>query len=162
MKLARWPPPSTLHQKLKFVKNGKLVTVHGEESYLISQLSSFSCIEAGSTEGTAFQGLTIEGTEPKKVGVAMASLKDAQKAVQEGQAAGWGQLIQLHENKRKEGLGFSPTSGVSTGTFYSAGFANAITEGATGSGPRPVFVISGGTARNWNVVDLPLIMHDSE
>ena len=72
---------STLHQKLKFVKNGKLVTIHGEEAYLISQLSSFSCIEAGSAEGTAFQGLTIEGTEPKKVGVAMASLKDAQKAV---------------------------------------------------------------------------------
>jgi len=86
----------------------------------------------------------------------MASLKDAQKA------AGWGQLIQLLENKRKEGLGFSTTSGVSTGTFYSAGFANAITEGATGSGSRPVFVISGGIVKNWNVVDLPLIMHDSK
>jgi len=79
---------STLHQKLKFVKNGKLVTVHGEEAYLVSQLSSFSCIEAKSAEGTAFQGLTMEGTEPKKVGAAMASLRDAQKAVQEGQAAG--------------------------------------------------------------------------
>ena len=135
------------------MKNGKLVTVHGEESYLISQLSSFSCIEAGSAEGTAFQGLTIEGTEPKK---------DAQKAVQEGQAAGWGQLIQLHENKRKEGLGFSPTSRVSTGTFYSAGFTNAITEGATGSGSKHVFVISGGIAKNWDVVDLPLIMHGSK
>jgi len=150
---------STLHQKLKFVRNGKLVTVHGEEAYLISQLLSFSCIEAGSAEGTAFQGLTIEGTEPKKVGAAMASLKDAQKAVQEGQAAGWGQLIQLHENKRKEGLGFSPTSSVSTGTFYNIGLTNAITEGAIGSGPRPVFVISGGIAKNWDVVDLPLIMH---
>ena len=128
---------STLHQKMKFVKNG-------------------------SAEGTAFQGLTVEGTEPKKVGAAMASLKDAQRAVQEGQAAGWGQLIQLLENKRKEGLGFSPTSGVSTGTFYSAGFTYAITEGATGSWSRPVFVISGGTAKNWNVVELPLIMHDSK
>ena len=77
-----------LFRSLKFVKNGKLVTVHGEEAYLVSQLSSFSCIEAGSTEETAFQGLTVEGTEPKKVGAAMASLKDAQKAVQEGQAVG--------------------------------------------------------------------------
>ena len=144
---------STLHQKLKFVRNGKLVTVHGEEAYLVSQLSSFSCIEAGSAEGTAFQGLTVEGTEPKK---------DAQKAVQEGQAAGWGQLIQLLENKRKEGLGFSSTSGVSTGTFYSAGFTNAITEDTTGSGSRPVFVISGGITKNWDVIDLPSIMHDSE
>jgi len=89
-------------------------------------------------------------------------LKDAQRAVQEGQAAGWGQLIQLLENKRKEGLGFPPTSGVSTGTFYSAGFTNAITEVAAESGSRPMFVISGGIAKNWNVVDLPLIMHDSE
>ena len=56
----------------------------------------------------------------------MASLKDARKAVQEGQAAGWGQLIQLQDNKHKEGLGFSPTSGVSAGTFRSAGFVNAI------------------------------------
>ncbi|KEH33705.1 hypothetical protein MTR_3g048545 [Medicago truncatula] len=34
--------------------------------------------------------------------------------IQEGQAAGWGKLIQLLENKHKEGLGYSPTSGVST------------------------------------------------
>ena len=68
---------STLHQKLKFVRNGKLVTVHGEEAYLVSQLSSFSCIEAKSTEGTAFQGLVIEGAEPKRSSAAMASLKDA-------------------------------------------------------------------------------------
>jgi len=39
---------STLHQKLKFVKNGKIVTVHGEEAYLVSQVLSFSCVEAGS------------------------------------------------------------------------------------------------------------------
>ena len=91
----------------------------------------------------------------------MASLKDAQRAVQEGQAAGWGQLIQLLENKHKEGLGFSPTSGASTGTFYSAGFTNAITEGATGSGSSPAFIVQGGTAKNWNVVNLPLIMHNS-
>ena len=73
-------------------------------------------------------GLTAEGAEPRRAGTSMASLKDAQKAVQTGQAAGWGKVIQILENKRKEGLGFSPTSGVSTGTFYSAGFINAIAE----------------------------------
>lgn len=153
---------STLHQKLKFAKSGKLVTIHGEEAYLVSQLSSFSCIEAGSVEGTAFQGLTVEGTEPKRDGTAMASLKDAQRAVQEGQAAGWGRLIQLRENKHKEGLGFSPTSGVSTGAFCSAGFVNAITEEATGFGPRPAFVTPGGFARDWDAIDIPSIMHVSE
>ena len=92
----------------------------------------------------------------------MASLKDAQKAVQEGQAAGWGQLIQLLDNKRKEGLGFSPMSGASTGTFHSAGFANAILEGAAERGSRPTFVILGGIAKNWNVINLPVFVHDSK
>jgi hypothetical protein len=100
-----WAVTSTLHQKLKFVRNGKLVTVHGEEAYLVSQVSSFSCVEAGSTEGTSFQGLTVEGAEPRRASATMASLKDAQKAVQEVQAAGWGKVIQILENKRKEGLG---------------------------------------------------------
>ena len=38
---------STLHQKLKFVKNGKLVIVGGEKALLVSHLSSFSYVEAG-------------------------------------------------------------------------------------------------------------------
>jgi hypothetical protein len=152
---------STLHQKLKFVKNGKLVTVHGEEACLVSQVSSFSCVEAGSVEGTSFQGLTVEGAEPRRAGATMASLKDAQKAVQEGQAAGWGKVIQVLENKRREGLGFSPTSGVSTGSFYSAGFINAITKDAAESGHVPAFVLPGGIARNWEAVDVPLVMHVS-
>ncbi|XP_039684982.1 uncharacterized protein [Medicago truncatula] len=53
-----------------------------------------------SAEGTAFQGLTIEGTEPKRAGAAMASLKDAQRAVLEGQATGWeGKAIQPHQEE---------------------------------------------------------------
>jgi hypothetical protein len=80
---------------------------------------------------------------------------------QEGQAAGWGKVIQILENKRKEGLGFSPTSGVSKGTSYSAGFINAITEGAAGSSYVPTFVIPGGTVRNWEAIDVPLVMHAS-
>ncbi|KAI5388190.1 hypothetical protein KIW84_074038 [Lathyrus oleraceus] len=36
----------TLHQKLKFVKNGKLVLVGGEKALLVSHLSSFSYVEA--------------------------------------------------------------------------------------------------------------------
>jgi hypothetical protein len=58
-----WEVTSTLHQKLKFVRNG-------------------------SAEGTSFQGLAVEGAEPRRASASMASLKDAQKAVQEGQAAG--------------------------------------------------------------------------
>ena len=42
----------TLHQKLKFVKNGKLVIVGGEQAMLVSHLSSFSYIDADKAEGT--------------------------------------------------------------------------------------------------------------
>jgi len=37
----------------------------------------------------------------------MTSLKEAQRLVQNGKTTGWGQLVQLPENQRKEGLGFS-------------------------------------------------------
>lgn len=36
---------STLHQKMKFIINNKLVIVSGEEDFIISQLSSFFYIE---------------------------------------------------------------------------------------------------------------------
>ena len=37
---------STLHQKLKFVREGKVVIINGEHALLISHLSSFSIVEA--------------------------------------------------------------------------------------------------------------------
>ncbi|KAI5409968.1 hypothetical protein KIW84_055435 [Lathyrus oleraceus] len=45
---------STLHQKLKFVKNGKLVIVGGEKALLLSHLSYFSYVEAEDEVGTPF------------------------------------------------------------------------------------------------------------
>jgi len=49
--------------------------------------------------------------------------------VQEGKTEGWGQLLKLPENKRKEGLGFYDSkSGLvksTRGTFPTDGFINA-------------------------------------
>ncbi|XP_050918557.1 uncharacterized protein LOC127135986 [Lathyrus oleraceus] len=42
---------STLHQKLKFVKNGKLVIVGGEKALLVNDLSSFTYVEAEEEAG---------------------------------------------------------------------------------------------------------------
>ncbi|KAI5437974.1 hypothetical protein KIW84_023922 [Lathyrus oleraceus] len=42
---------STLHQKLKFVKNKKLVVIGGENALLVSHLSSFSYIDAEDESG---------------------------------------------------------------------------------------------------------------
>ena len=39
---------STLHQMLKYLVNGKIVTVHGEEEYMVSHLNSFRYVEMDS------------------------------------------------------------------------------------------------------------------
>ena len=68
---------STLHQKLKFVKEGKLVVVEGEEAMLISNLSSFSHIDAEEAIGTQFQALTLEDKRMK--GASIYSFRDAKR-----------------------------------------------------------------------------------
>lgn len=65
----------TLHQKLKFVKNGKLVVVGGEKTLLVSYLSSFTYVEVEEEIGTLLQALSIP-SEVQKTGASMSSLKD--------------------------------------------------------------------------------------
>ncbi|XP_039688680.1 uncharacterized protein [Medicago truncatula] len=154
---------STLHQKLKFVSHGKLVTVSGESALLVSHLSSFSFIGGESLDGTSFQGFSVESGTTKGE-TCMASLRDAQRVIQEGKAEGWGQLVQLPENKRKEGLGFSGNKQVvfdpTRGTFHSAGFintppeTNAILEDQSEE-VAPDFVTPDGNCCNWIAVDIP-------
>lgn len=165
---------STLHQKLKFVHNGKLITVNGEEALLVSHLSSFSFIKADSVEGTSFQGLAVEKANTKKSEASISSLKDAQSIVQAGGSASWGKLIELPENKRREGLGFSPSTDLpwnvvvpARDTFHSAGFINALSEAndIIEDNPEGIprsFVTHGGSSRNWVAVDVPFVAHLSK
>jgi len=46
---------STLHQKLKFVRNGKLVTVHGEEAYLAVNCHHSLVLKQGLLKGLHFK-----------------------------------------------------------------------------------------------------------
>jgi len=157
---------STLHRKLKFVSRGKLITVNGESALLVSHLSTFSYIGGSSAEGSSFQGLSALG-EVKEVETCMASLKDAQRVVRSGKAKGWGQLVQLPENKRKEGLGFSASRSEvfnpTGGTFHSAGFINAPTEISAivedlEEEMTPAFVTPGGSCCNWITADIPSVI----
>lgn len=76
---------STLHQKLKFIRNGKLAIVYGEQVLMISQLSTFRYIDVEEDIIiTHFQGLEITNAvriedldEEDKIGTSMASLKYA-------------------------------------------------------------------------------------
>jgi hypothetical protein len=98
---------STLHQKLKFVKNGKLVVVGGEKALLVSHLSSFTYVDAEEEVGTSFQALSI-ADEMKKTGAPMSSLKDTREAIEAGNNNKWGRMVEITESKNKARLGFQP------------------------------------------------------
>ncbi|GAU43712.1 hypothetical protein TSUD_179950 [Trifolium subterraneum] len=162
---------STLHQKLKFVREGKLVIVNGEEALLVSHLSAFSYIGADVEDGTAFQGLSIEEGSLEKAKAPMKSVKDAQKVIQGDVASHWGRPVQLPENKKKEGLGCTPSTKMSkpnvirkpfADIFRGAGFINAPPETNAiieheGEEEPPIFVTPGGICCNWVAVDVPSV-----
>ena len=80
---------STLHQKLKFVREGKVVIINGEQALLISHLSSFNIVEADEAAvGTQFQDLSIDNIRRNEN--SMVSLKDAQQVVRNGHSEVWG------------------------------------------------------------------------
>ncbi|KAI5426829.1 hypothetical protein KIW84_032309 [Lathyrus oleraceus] len=158
---------STLHQKLKFVKNKKLVVVGGEKALLVSHLSSFSYIDAEDEVGTPFQALSIAEPVEKRT-PSFASYKDAKLAIERGATAGLGKMIELEDNKSRDGIGYS--SGVSNtqGLFKSGGFihtsqdeeaAAILEEDEKDSGN---FVIPGGICNNWVAVDIPTVIHKSK
>ncbi|KAI5425066.1 hypothetical protein KIW84_031025 [Lathyrus oleraceus] len=153
---------STLHQKLKFVKNKKLVVVGGEKALLVSHLSSFSYIDAEDEVGTPFQALSIEKRTPS-----FTSYRDAKLAIECGAIAGLGKMIELEENKSRAGIGFSSGVFDEKGLLKSGGFvhtsqdeeaAAVLEEDAEDSGN---FIIPGGICNNWVAVDVPTVIHNS-
>jgi len=126
-------------------------------------LSAFSYIGGGDVGEASVQGFSAEGGV-KRGETCMTSLKDAQRVVQEGKTAGWGQLVQLPENQKKEGLRFADHKATGTspteGTFRSAGFINASSEinVIVQDQPQeeiPAFVTLGRACCNWIAVDIP-------
>ncbi|GAU50056.1 hypothetical protein TSUD_186910 [Trifolium subterraneum] len=162
---------STFHQKLKFVQEGKLVIVNVEEALLVSHLSAFSYIGADVEDGTAFQGLSIEDGSSEKAKAPMKPVKDAQKVIQGDVTSHWGRPVQLPENKKKEGLGCTPSTKMSkpnvirkpfADIFRGAGFINAPPETNAiieheGEEEPPSFVTPGGICCNWVAVDVPSV-----
>ncbi|XP_050878419.1 uncharacterized protein LOC127082217 [Lathyrus oleraceus] len=74
---------STLHQKLKFVKNEKLVIIGGDKEMLVSHLSYFMYAKVEEVVGTPFQALFVANMI-QKTGASMFSLKYVQEIVQAG------------------------------------------------------------------------------
>ncbi|KAI5404630.1 hypothetical protein KIW84_051693 [Lathyrus oleraceus] len=111
---------SSLHQKLKYPIEGKIVTVCGEEEYIVSSVQAFRYVEM---DGEFFETPTqsFEMVHPPspvlkptplvpkviRAPPAMISLKDAQAVVENGGRTGWGQLINVPYKSDKSGLGFN-------------------------------------------------------
>jgi len=139
------------------------VTVRGESALLVIHLSVFSYISGSDADEASVQVFSAKGSA-RKGETCMASLKDAQKVVQEGKTERWGQLVQLPKNKRKEGLGFSThksrVANPIEGTFDSVGFINALPKTNAvledqSEEEIPDFVTPGGTCCNWISMDIP-------
>src|ERR1044072_4161252 len=118
--------PSSLHQKIKFIIDDKMIIISGEEDMLVSKLSSTPYIEAAEEAlETSFQALEIASTMyvNEEMHVMKAQLSDASLMVakimlgegyQHGHGLGkWGNGIvevpTLVENKDRFGLGYKPT-----------------------------------------------------
>ncbi|XP_050915939.1 uncharacterized protein LOC127131039 [Lathyrus oleraceus] len=93
---------STLHQKLKFLADDKLVVIEGEENIVVSHLASFRYVEGeGEMREVSFQSFEVINVEmvfsakdeSKDVESPKASLKDALTIIKDGHPQGWGRLL---------------------------------------------------------------------
>ncbi|KAI5395947.1 hypothetical protein KIW84_062228 [Lathyrus oleraceus] len=125
---------STLHQKLKYIWEGQVVTVCGEEDIFVNHLSSFKYVEMDGeiweTPSQAFETVKVENAlfakEEEKPSIS--SYKQAAEVVKNGEAPGWGKMMDISAKKDRFGVGYQPGRGSGQGrgrrptvTFTSAG-----------------------------------------
>ena len=110
---------SNLHQKLKYLVKGKIVTICGEEEFMISHLNSFKYVEMDGefieTPCQAFEVVSpmvvvakaiLDTPEAAKDTPRMASLKDACVVIEDRGCTIWGQISDFPFKSDKFGLGF--------------------------------------------------------
>ena len=111
---------STLHQKLKYLVKGRIVTVCGEEEFMVSHLNSFKYVEMdGEFIETPCQAFEVvppmiaatkcssDESKAVKAMPKMVSVKDARAAIEEGNCDTLGQLLDIPFKTDKFGLVFT-------------------------------------------------------
>ena len=110
---------STLHQKLKFVVDSKIIVIGGEEDVIVNNATTYSYVEVeGEIHETPFQALEIVSVdrfpvvkEEKKSEAPLSSLIDAKALVEAGiPHGGWGKIVEVTEKRDKFGIGYQPSS----------------------------------------------------
>ena len=166
-------PP--LHQMLKYLDHGKIITVHGEEEYMIIHLNSFRYVELdGEFIETPFQHFKEVSQEvavtktvsqiPKitRPSLRMSSLKDAKAVVEEGGCTIWGQLPDIPYKSDKFGLGFTSSAQKAVRRSRAGGpplkiskqEVNAVEDGEEDYSLEDwIFPTVNGGLRNWEAED---------
>lgn len=104
----------TLHQKIKFVVNRKLIIISDEEGLLISYLSFFRYIKADEhaleTSIQAFEIANVtfvEGNDlTEKANSSFSSLKREKSTIESGIPKGWGRIVDVYEKNDRFDLGY--------------------------------------------------------
>ncbi|XP_050916030.1 uncharacterized protein LOC127131136 [Lathyrus oleraceus] len=108
---------STLHQKLKYISDGQVMTVCGEEDIFVSQLSSFKYVEMDGeifeTPSQAFETVQVENSvfAEREKKPSIASYKQAVEEMKSGEAPGWGSVIDVAVKEDKFGIGYQSGQG---------------------------------------------------
>ncbi|XP_050919832.1 uncharacterized protein LOC127137412 [Lathyrus oleraceus] len=106
-------------QKLKYILDGQVVTVCGEEDIFVSQLSSFKYVEMDGeifeTQSQAFETVKVENVvfAERERKPSIASYKQAVEVVKSGEAPGWGRVINVVVKEDKFGIGYQSGQGSS-------------------------------------------------
>lgn len=167
---------STLHQKLKYPASGKIVTVCGEEEYMVSQLSSYKYVEVeGEVHETpcqAFEAVQVVNIPQKKQVVTMTSLKDAKAVIEAGHPEGWGRVLDLPPKFNKMGLGYDvhqpneDAKNKKTIQFRSAGYeeinmvGDEVEDDNFDKWIKPT--VPEQTSQNWTTEDISLVTFAQE
>jgi len=112
--------PSTLHQKLKFVVEGQLIIVSGEEDVLVSCPSSTPYVEAAKESlDTSFQALEVVSNayiesppvQPRSSGAALMGYGYEPKMGLGQNDNGVASLVEFMGNRKRFRLGYEPKKG---------------------------------------------------
>jgi len=108
--------PSTLHQRVKYISNGRLVTVKGDKELIISKPSAMPYIEAAEeVPGISFQSFevgAIKGYGHGILNIATKVMERSRYQIRKGLRShiqGITNPIMLPDNIKRYGLGYEPT-----------------------------------------------------
>ncbi|XP_050916698.1 uncharacterized protein LOC127131850 [Lathyrus oleraceus] len=124
-------------------------------------------------EANLFHALSVDNIVAKKNEESTSSLKDTKHVLKNAQSIKLGQVVELAENRNRDGLGFSP--GITQRNlkqiqemFHSVGFIHSKDRSTTASleDPEeqgvPNFMTCGSMCQNWIDVDVPSVIHLSK